>query len=153
MSVLNFFSIFNPWGLLFASLLFLPQAIYFKTRKPDKNIFQNRAMVYIDRAGRFFSLFLMGFNIGVLEGGFTEPVELMRRFWLIVTSCCVAAYLILWLLFFKRESRGAALGIILLFSFVIIFSGILQVKTLLLTAGVVLLAGELYIFSVCFRNK
>lgn len=147
---MNFLNIFNLWGLLFSALLAAPHIVFYKTRTIDRSRFTNRAMVYIDRTGRFFSLFLMSFNIGVLEGGFTEPVELMKRFWLITTACLTAAYLLLWLLIFKKESKGAALAVVLISAFIIIFSGILQVKTLLLTAGIVYLVGELYMFKRYF---
>ena len=94
----------------------------------------------------------MSFHIGVLELGFTEPQALMRRFWLITMGVCSVLYALLWLLFFKKETKGCALGIILISSFMVMYSGILQVNTLLLTAGIVYLIGELYLFSRYFRK-
>lgn len=150
---MGFFDIVNVWGMVFAALLVTPHIIYARTRTVDREVFTNRAMLYIARIGRFASAFLMAFNIGVLEKGFTEPKELMQRFWLIVCASLVAVCLLLWLLFFKTESRGAALAISLLSAFVIIFSGILQVKILLCTAGVVFLVGELYLWSRFFSKR
>ena len=82
----------------------------------------------------------------------SENVALMRRFWLITMGVCSVVYALLWLLFFKKETKGCALGIILISSFMVMFSGILQVNTLLLTAGIVYLIGELYLFSRYFRK-
>ncbi|MBQ4262570.1 MAG: hypothetical protein II709_11850 [Ruminococcus sp.] len=149
---MGFFDVVNVYGLLFAAVLLVPHIVYMKTHTLDTGVFANRAMVYIDRVGRLASLFLMSFHIGVLELGFTEPQALMRRFWLIVMGVCSVLYALLWLLFFKKETKGCALGIILISSFMVMFSGILQVNTLLLTAGIVYLIGELYLFSRYFRK-
>ena len=149
---MGFFDVVNVYGLIIAVMLLTPHIIYVKTHTYDKNKFTNRAMVYIDRAGRFFSLFLMAFNLGILEEGFTDPKELMKLFWMIVVGALTLAYLLLWLWFFKTESKGAALAITLISAFIIIFSGILQVKTLLLTAGIVYLIGELYMFTRFFKD-
>ena len=149
---MGFFDVVNVYGLLFAAVLLVPHIVYMKTHTLDTGVFANRAMVYIDRVGRLASLFLMSFHIGVLELGFTEPQALMRRFWLITMGVCSVLYALLWLLFFKKETKGCALGIILISSFMVMFSGILQVNTLLLTAGIVYLIGELYLFSRYFRR-
>ncbi|MBQ1350069.1 MAG: hypothetical protein II614_00095 [Ruminococcus sp.] len=149
---MGFFDVVNVYGLLFAAVLLVPHIVYMKTHTLDTGVFANRAMVYIDRVGRLASLFLMSFHIGVLELGFTEPQALMRRFWLITMGVCSVLYALLWLLFFKKETKGCALGIILISSFMVMFSGILQVNTLLLTAGIVYLIGELYLFSRYFRK-
>ena len=149
---MGFFDVVNVYGLLFAAVLLVPHIVYMKTHTLDTGVFTNRAMVYISRVGRLASLFLMSFHIGVLELGFTEPQALMRRFWLIVMGVCSVLYALLWLLFFKKETKGCALGIILISSFMVMFSGILQVNTLLLTAGIVYLIGELYLFSRYFRK-
>ena len=110
-------------------------------------------MVYIARAGRFFSAFLLAINIGVLEQGFPEPKALMERFWLITTGAMLLIYALLWLLFFKTGKKGAALAIVIVSAVAVIFSGIVQVKTLLMTAGIVYLIGELYLFSQFFSKR
>lgn len=151
--IMGFFDIVNIYGLIIAVVLLVPHIIYVKTHTIDKNKFTNRAMVYIDRTGRFFSLFLMAFNLGILEQGFTEPKELMRNFWMITVFALALIYILLWLIFFKTGNKGVALATILISAFIFIFSGILQVKTLLMTAGIVYLIGELYIFSQYFKDK
>ena len=150
---MGFFDVVNIYGLMIAAVLAAPHIIYVKTHTYDKNKFSNRAMVYIDRTGRFFSVFLMAINIGVLEKGFPEPKALMERFWLITTAVLIAAYLLCWLLLFKTEKKGAALAVALIAAAIVIFSGILQVKILLVTAGVVYLIGELYMLNQYFRQN
>jgi len=149
---MSFFDLVNLWGLLFAVILCVPHIIYVRTHTVTTADYSNRAMVYIARVGRFFSVFLMAFNIGVLEEGFPEPKALMERFWLIVTGVLLLVYLLLWLLFFKTEKKGVALAMILVSAIAVIFSGIVQIKTLLMTAGVIYLIGELYLFSQFFKK-
>ena len=93
----------------------------------------------------------MSFHTGVLERGFTEPKELMERFWIISTSVMVLIYLLLWALFLKKERKSVAYLIAAASTAVIVFSGILQVNTLLFTAGFIYLAGELYIIKRHFN--
>lgn len=138
--------------MIFVALLAAPYIIFYRTSNVDREKFSNRAMVYIARGGRYCGAFLMAFNIGILERGFTEPAYLMERFWLIVTACCVALCLLSWFLFFKTEKKGFALAVVLLNAFILMFSGLLQVKTLLLTAGLVYLIGELYMFMRYFSK-
>ncbi len=149
---MGFFDVVNVYGLTIALSLLIPHIIYYKTHTYDKNKFTNRAMVYIDRAGRFCSLFLMAFNLGILENGFPEPKKLMLLFWMITVGAFTFVYLILWLWFFKTGSKGVALAITLVSAFIIIFSGIVQVKTLLFTAGIVYLIGEIYMFTRFFKD-
>ena len=150
---MKFFDIVNIYGLIFAVLLALPHIIYRRRHRIDTGVYQNRAMYYIDRMGRFGSLFLMSFNIGILEKGFTEPKILMERFWLISTAVMTLCYLLIWLMFYKNEKKTTAYALAFISAFIIVFSGILQVKTLLFTFGLVYLAGELYVISRFFQNK
>ena len=148
---MDFPHIFNPFGMAFSALLILPHIIYRRKHTIDKEIYTNKAMYYIDRMGRFFSLLLMSFHTGVLERGFTEPKELMERFWIISTAVMLLIYLLLWALFLKKERKSVAYLIAAASTAVIVFSGILQVNTLLFTAGFIYLAGELYIIKRHFN--
>ena len=55
--------IVNGYGLLFAVILLVPHIVYMRTHTLDTSAFTNRGMVYFDRIGRFFSLFLMAFQL------------------------------------------------------------------------------------------
>ena len=54
---MDFHNLFNGFGVLFAVLLVLPHVVFVKTKSYDKTVFTNKGMVYIDRIGRFFSVF------------------------------------------------------------------------------------------------
>ena len=143
----------NVYGMIAAVVLFLPHVIYAKTHTYNLSVFSNRAMLYIARIGRFFSFFLMSFNIGVLEKGFTEPKDLMERFWLITIAILTLICVLLWIWFFQSSKKLPAYLILFISAAVVIFSGICQVKTLLFTAGIVYFVGELYLASRYFNHK
>ena len=148
---MNFLSVINPYGMAIAAVLVLPYIFYRRRHKINKADYSNPGMYYIDRMGRFGSLFLLSFHLGVLERGFTEPKELMTRFWLISTAAMLAVYLLLWGMFFKRERKHTAYLIVAVSAVIIVFSGILQVNTLLFTFGFVYLIGELYVVKQHFK--
>ena len=149
---MDFFDAVNLYGMIFALLQAVPLFLYSRKHPYSPDIFPNRAMVYLDMMGRFGSLFLMSFHLGFAERGFTEPKDLMRRFWIITTAVLVAACLLLWFAFLKRGGRGFAKAIAAVSASSVMLSGILQVNILLLTAGVVYLIGELYIIR-CVMPK
>lgn len=142
---MELFGFINVFGLLFAAILAAPNIVYIKSHKTNLSLIDNKAMLYIERIGKYGSLFLMSFNIGILEEGFTSA--LMQNYWMISTSVLTAVYVLLWLLFFKKGTKGVYYLLTITASFIVIQSGLLQVKTLLLTAGIVYLIGELYFSS------
>lgn len=147
---MGFFDVVNVYGLLFAVILAVPHVVYARTHNYDLKVINNRAMLYIERTGKYCSLFLMGINIGVLEQGFTAPI--MEVYWLISTSVLTVIYVVVWIVFFKKETKGFAYLLTITAALIVIQSGLLQVKTLLLTAGIVYLIGELYVTSQAFKD-
>lgn len=147
---MKIFDVVNVYGLLFAVILAVPHFVYARSHTYDMSVFDNRAMLYIDRIGRYGSLFLMAVNLGVLEEGFTS--DLMKNFWLASTFVMTAIYILLWILFFKKERKWVAYSLTAISALIVILSGLLQVKTLLLTAGIIYLIGELYINKKVFSR-
>lgn len=147
--IMNIFDVINIYGLIFTIILIVPHIVFVKTQSYDLSVIENRGMFYIERTGKYCSAFLMFVNIGVLEEGFTS--EYMRTFWLISTTVLCLIYIVLWIMFFKKESKKAtAYAITVVSAIIIIMSGLLQVKTLLLTAGIVYLIGEIYLCKKIF---
>ncbi len=148
---MGFFDVVNVCGLLFAIILLAPHIVYAKTHNYDMSVFDNRGMLLLERIGKYCSLFLMSFHIGILDKGFTSPV--MQKFWFIFAAIMSAAYIVAWILFFKKEGRVLAYMLTVLSAVVFMLSGLLQVNTLLLTFGVVFFIGQLYLTSkYCKKN-
>jgi hypothetical protein len=146
---MGFFDVVNLYGLIFVVIMIVPHIIFVKTHRYSLDKVTNRTLLYIARIGKYCGAFLMAINIGVLEEGFTS--DLMKNFWLVATAVLVAAYIILWLLFFKKENKACAILLTVVAGIVLMLSGLLQVKTLLLTAGIVYLIGELYVTIKLFE--
>ncbi len=142
---MGFFDLVNVYGLAFMLIMAVPHVIYARTHNYDIKSIENRGMVYIERAGKYSGAFLMAINLGVLEDGFTS--DLMERFWFITVSVMMVLYILLWIFFFKTQKRSIAYALTIIAALVLMLSGLLQIKTLLLTAGVVYLIGELYVTS------
>lgn len=140
---MDFLKVFNLYGLLFTFILVVPHIVFARTRSYNLNAVNNRAMLYIERIGKYCGAFLMFVNIGVLENGFLKPV--METYWFVSTLVLSAVYVVLWIMFFKRQTRAIAYLLTVTAAFIVMQSGLLQQKTLLLTAGIVYLIGELYV--------
>ena len=147
---MGFFDVVNVYGLLFAVILAVPHVVYARTHNYDLRAINNRAMLYIERTGKYCSLFLMGINLGILEKGYTAPI--METYSLISTAVLTVIYVMLWIVFLKKETKGFAYLLTITAALIVIQSGLLQVKTLLLTAGIVYLIGELYVTSQAFKD-
>ncbi len=148
---MSFFDVINIYGLMFVIPLVVPHIVFVKTHKYNKSAFSNRAMLYISRIGRYCSIFLMFVNIGVLEEGF--PSDLMKNYWIASSVVLIVVYIVLWLFFFKRESKILAYAIVFVTAVIIIQSGLLQIKTLLFISGIIYLIGDIYLTRHYFLSK
>ena len=142
---MNFLSVFNPFGIAFAAALLVPYIVYRRSHPYEGAGCPNRGMVYVAKIGMYVSLFLMCFHLGVLEQGFTNPKELMSLFWLISTSALTSGYWLSWALLIKRGGKSLASLTVVLIAVIVIYTGLLQVNTLLFTFGFIYLIGELYL--------
>ncbi len=145
-------SVFNPAGMLFAAALLAPYIFFFKRYPGEGERCPNKAMLLLCRIARIGSLLLMAFHFGILEQGFTNPKETMERFWWIATAAMLVLYWALWALFFRRERKGLLRAAVITAAVILIFSGILQVSTLLFTFGFVYLIAELYLIHTAFQQ-
>ncbi|MCD8025870.1 MAG: hypothetical protein LUF33_02780 [Clostridiales bacterium] len=148
---MGFFDVVNIYGLLCIIILAAPNIVYARTHNYDLSVIGNRSMLYIERVGKYCSMFLMAINLGILEEGFTAPI--MKTFWIFATLALTALYTALWIFFFKRESKAVAYSLTVIAAVIFMLSGLLQVKTLLLTFGIVYLIGGLYVTSKFMSNR
>lgn len=142
---MNFLNFINIYGILFTAVLVVPNVVYGKTHSHNLDIIENKAMLYIERIGKYCSLFLMSINLGILEKGFQSV--LMQNFWLISVSVLLLLYIVLWIFYFKNESKIIAYALTIIPAVIFMLSGLLQIKTLLLTFGFVFLIGQSYVTS------
>jgi hypothetical protein len=143
MDIINtILKVVNLYGLIFTIVLVFPYAVYLRSGKVNENSLSNRGMLYFERIGKYCSAFLMSINIGILEAGFTAPI--MKKFWLISTSIMLVFYIVSWIGFSKTNKKGFAYAAAIIAGLVVMYSGLLQVRPLLLFAGIVFFIGEIY---------
>lgn len=147
---MDLFGVIDLYGLAFTAVLVVPHIIFAKTYDCDLSVIENRGMLYIERIGKYASALLMFVKIGVLELGFTS--EYMKNYWLISTLILCAVYVLFWVIFFKRQNLLWANLITVAAAIIVIQSGILQQKTLLLTAGIVYIIGQIYVNIKFFKR-
>lgn len=148
---MGFFDVVNVYGLLFTVILIVPNIVYAKTHTYNLNLIPNRSVLYLERIGKYCSLFLMAFNIGILEEGFTA--DIMKTFWLVATTVMIVLYLVFWVLYFKKQTKAVAYALTIIPALIFMLSGLLQVKTLLLVFGITFLIGQLYVTSKFTKNN
>ena len=67
----------NVFGLIFVVILLIPNIIYAIKVKDQKNRCTNKIMNIVEQIGRYGSMFLMVFNIGLTEFGFASVFEFL----------------------------------------------------------------------------
>ncbi|MDY4611366.1 MAG: hypothetical protein SPD11_12220 [Sphaerochaetaceae bacterium] len=138
----------NVPGMSVVVLMLLPNIIYAFICKGDEN--QNRChsflMNLVEQIGRYGSMFLMAFNIGVLESGFSSKAAFLS--WLFTIALLMLGYWVCWVLYFKKRRRGYALALAILPSLMFLLSGILQRHWLLSLSAVLFSAGHIHV-TVC----
>lgn len=147
---MNFLNFINVFGLLFSAVLVIPNIIYARSHNYSLDCVDNKAMLYIERIGKYCSLFLMIINIGILEQGFQS--ELMQKFWFIATSVLCVMYILFWISFLQNETYCKINILTIISGIIFILSGLLQLKTLLLTFGIVYLIGQLYVNNKFYKG-
>ena len=132
---MSFFDVVKLWGLLFAVILVVPHIVYARTHKVSTADYSNRAMVYIARTGRFFSAFLMAFNIGIAEFGFASTQHFVA--YLIANTALLVAYFIVYALYFKRQTNWKSMALAIIPSCLFLTDGILLRHYLLVSFAII----------------
>lgn len=136
----------NVPGMLVVMLMLLPNIVYAFRNNGAENRCHSVAMNLIEQIGRYGSMFLMAFNIGVLENGFPSKVAFLS--WLFAIALLMLGYWICWAFYLRNRRRGYALTLAILPSLMFLLSGILQRHWLLTLFAVLFSTGHIYV-TVC----
>ena len=129
LNLINFFQVAIVWILIIPDLLF-------SIHRESREIKKSAPASITEQFGRYASMLLMVLPLGIWEFGFKSPEELIIYF--AANGILLLAYIIIYVLFFKKQDFGKAivLGIIR----VIVFS----------LCGILLRHWFLVIFAVIF---
>ena len=133
----------NGFGAGVVLLMLIPNIIYAIKNKGEKNLCTNRFMNGIEQVGRYTCIVLMWLPILVWEFGFVSVLEMLL--YLAGNGVLLAAYWIVFLLYFKRKSRARALALAILPACIFLLSGLLLRHWLLAGFAVLFAIGHIYV--------
>lgn len=135
---------FNPFGLFFILIMLLPNILYaVRFRGKESKKCENRIMVVLEQAGRYLSVFLMVFNVGVRENAFSNFDAL--TVYLIVNAALLTVYSIIWIAYFFRQGFYKSMLLAVIPVCMFLFSGIIMRYVPLIASAVVFGIGHIYV--------
>ncbi len=133
----------NIFGLVFVILLLLPNLVYAFKFRGRENKCNNRGMNILEQIGRYASMFLMVFHIGIAEFGFSSVgAFLLYGFGNVLL---MLAYWIVWILYFWRQSFRKTMALAVIPVCIFLLSGITLRHILLVISGVLFGVGHIYV--------
>lgn len=133
----------NIHGLLIIILLLLPNIIYACYFKNVENKCESRVINLMEQIGRFGSMFLMVFNIGIAEFGFASAVSFFV--YLAANAVLMLAYWLFWMLYFNKQNYFYSMMLAILPSGMFLLSGILLRHILLVLTGAIFTFAHIYV--------
>ncbi len=131
---------FNYHGLIIMALIMIPNIVYAATHKNDEiGAYRNKATVIAEQIGRYGCFVLMIFNIP--HTYFNFWFDLALTVYLSVNGGLLLAYVIFWIVCWKRRDLLRALSLSVLPTIIFIFSGTMLANIPLLVFAV--------IFGIC----
>lgn len=126
----------NFYGLAFMLVIMIPNIIFAITNKAGfQNLWENKPIEALEQIGRIGCFVLM---VLIFPGcGFGFLSDERFAFYLIVNVVLLAAYCLIWIICFKRNSIFRALALSIIPSVIFLSSGILSRYIPLIVAGAI----------------
>lgn len=137
---LGWISIF---GLLIVIVMLLPNIIYAVKFRGMENKCKNKAMNIIEQIGRYASMFLIIFNIGLDKHGFSSPEAFI--FYFVGNIILLIAYWIIWILYFKKMILWKSIALAIIPTAIFLLSGITLSHYLLVISAIFFGIGHVYV--------
>lgn len=142
LNLINFIEAAILWILIIPDLLF---AIH----HPKENKCQNKIMNFAEQLGRYASMILMILPLGIWEFGFASSEEMIVYF--AANIVLLAVYVIVWLLFSKKQDFTKAMILAVISVLVFAVCGILLRHWLLVASATVFAVGHIYVTAKNFK--
>ncbi len=133
----------NIFGLIIVILILLPNIIYAVKFHGIENKCKNYIMNIVEQIGRYSSMFLMIFNIGLVEYGFSSGEAFVIYF--VGNSMLLIAYWIIWILFFKNKVLWKSIALAILPTAIFLICGITLRHYLLVISAILFGIGHVYV--------
>lgn len=129
---------FNFWGLIFVSIIMIPNIIFaVKCKDGFENKFNNKFVEALEQTGRFGCFGFMIINIPKTAFGWADRKAFVA--YLIIDIVLVSAYCIIWAVCFKKNSLFRAISLSVIPSVMFLSSGLL-IRSVLLTVSAIIFA-------------
>ena len=129
-------------------LLLIPNIIYAVRVKNQKNKCTNKFMNILEQIGRYGCMFLMIFNIGIVESGFPSINAFI--IYLVGNTVLMLSYWIIWMLYFNKQTYREQMALAVIPTGIFLLSGITMLHYFLIIFAVIFGIGHIYVTS---RNK
>ncbi len=133
----------NILGLIFVVLLLIPNIVYAVKNRDEKNRCTNKVMNVIEQTGRYGCMFLMIFNIGILEFGFGSAGMFLT--YLFGNTLLMLGYWIIWVFYFKTRTYPVQMALAIIPAVLFLLSGITMRHYLLVVFAVLFGIGHIYV--------
>lgn len=133
----------NFFGLIIMVLILIPNILYAVKFREAKNNCQNKIMNITEQVGRYGSMFLMVFNIGIAELGFFSPEAFVT--YLFGNIILLLVYWVIMVLHIKKPGKGKALALAIIPTAIFLMCGITLGHILLIISGVIFGIGHIYV--------
>ena len=133
----------NLFGGALVLLILIPNVVYAIKNKNEQNLCKNKAMNLIEQIGRYACILLMWFPLLVWKFGFASVLEMLVYF--IGNGALLAAYWLLFALYFKKRTATRAIALALLPTCMFLLSGILLRHWLLVGFAILVGVGHIYV--------
>ena len=126
----------NLFGLITIVLILVPNIIYaVKFRGKETKCNCCRSMYMLEQIGRYGSMFLMVFNIGIAEFGFASAQYFVA--YIIANATLLLAYFIVYALYFKQQANWKSMALAIIPPCLFLIDGILLRHFLLVSFAII----------------
>lgn len=138
----------NIGGLIIVILMLMPNIIYAIKNRNEVNKCENKVMNIVEQIGRYASMFLMIFNIGIFQHGFPSVNSLLLYF--IGNITLLITYWIIWGLYIKKKKMWSGMALAIIPTGIFMLSGIALLHIPLMISALLFGIGHIY---VTYQNQ
>lgn len=140
----------NLFGFIIVILMLVPNIIYGVKYKDRQNLCTNKVMTSLEQIGRFASIFLMVFHIGVGELGFRSIIAFFMYFF--GNIVLLLAYFVIWIMFFYKNTLKKGMALAIIPTFLFLLSGLTMGHVLLVCSAIIFGIGHIYVSYVNYKD-
>lgn len=133
----------DPYGLIIMVIIMIPNVIFAMKEKNFESKYQNKLAEIIEQIGRFGSMFLIIFNVPVLEFGYW--FDNGKLIYMFLTGIFAVIYCFIWFMYFKKATMTKAMLLAIIPTIIFFSIGLIQLQVLLIITATLFGIGHIII--------